>query len=60
MTRICFSFIRAFLDRKIGDLNNEPFSDILERDLEKVNKCLSALKNAAKKDLSLKSTKWRR
>jgi hypothetical protein len=45
--------IRCFLNRKIDDLNDEPFFEILEADLAKLNKCLSSVKAAAKSDLGL-------
>lgn len=48
------SILTNFLNRKIGDPNYEPLFEIIEADLEKVKKCLSEVKSAAKKDLDIK------
>lgn len=54
------SIIKGFLNRRIGDPNDEPFSEILETDLTKVNKCLSEVKAAAKRDLDLPVVRLKR
>ena len=43
--------IKNFLNRPIGDPNDDPLFEIIETDLSYANKCLSAVKAAAKKDL---------
>lgn len=48
------TIIRNFLSRKIGDPNIEALFEIIETDLVHVEKCLSDVKAAAKKDLGLK------
>lgn len=47
------NIIKNFLNRKIGDPNYDPLFEIIEEDLAKLNKCLSAVKAAAKRDLRL-------
>ena len=45
--------IRNFLNRKIHNLKSVSPFEIMETGLEHVKKCLSEVKEAAKKDLSL-------
>lgn len=45
--------IRKFLNRSKGDFDHDPLSEIIETDLAHTKKCLSAVKDAAKKDLRL-------
>lgn len=47
------NIIKNFLNRKIGDPNYGPLFEIIEEDLAKLSKCLSAVKAAAKRDLGL-------
>lgn len=48
------TIIRNFLKRKIGDPNHELLSKIIENDLVHVEKCLSDVKSAVKRDLGIK------
>jgi hypothetical protein len=45
--------ISKFLNRNVGDPNDEALCDIIETDLDHIKKCLAAVKKAAKKDLGL-------
>ena len=45
--------IRKFLNRRVGDPNEDPLFELIETDLEHVKNCLSAVKQAAKDDLGL-------
>lgn len=45
--------LKKFLNRRVGDPNEDPLSEIIEKDLEQIKKCLSTVKQAAKKDLGL-------
>ena len=42
------NIIRDFLKRKMGDPNYDPLFEIIEADITKLSKCLSAVKVAAK------------
>ena len=53
ISREAEEILSKFLNRRIGDPNDEPLSDIIETDLVHVKKCLTAVKEVARKDLGL-------